>query len=95
MKSSIEKAVEIVGGQKALADALARQGFARIKQAHVWNWLNTTRNGVPGEYVIPICSIIDYQVTPHDLRPDLYPNPCDGLPQHIRAAECECRAGAA
>lgn len=50
---------------------------------------------VPAEQVIPICEFAEYKFTPHDLRPDLYPNPSDGLPQHIRAAECECRAGAA
>lgn len=27
----------------------------------------------------------EYQVTPHDLRPDLYPNPRDGLPEQTAA----------
>ncbi|MBL2607392.1 Cro/Cl family transcriptional regulator, partial [Klebsiella pneumoniae] len=25
--------------------------------------------------------VLDWQVTPHELRPDLYPNPTDGLPK--------------
>lgn len=36
--------------------------------------------GVPSERVLPICRHIGFQVTPHELRPDLYPNPDDGLP---------------
>ncbi|WP_336817824.1 transcriptional regulator [Cedecea sp. MMO-103] len=27
----------------------------------------------------------EYQVTPHDLRPDLYPNPKDGVPDRNAA----------
>ncbi|QCT20808.1 helix-turn-helix domain-containing protein [Jejubacter calystegiae] len=27
----------------------------------------------------------DHKVTPHDLRPDLYPNPTDGLPNRTAA----------
>lgn len=27
----------------------------------------------------------DFQVTPHDLRPDLYPNPTDGIPDRTAA----------
>jgi len=95
MKSALEKAVEIATGQKALADELSLICNRPVKQAHVWNWLNTTRDGVPGEYVIPICAAIDYQVTPHELRPDLYPNPSDGLPQNIRASVCDCQEAAA
>lgn len=28
-----------------------------------------------------------WMVTPHDLRPDIYPNPTDGLPPEMRAQE--------
>ncbi|HBN5546476.1 YdaS family helix-turn-helix protein [Enterobacter cloacae] len=27
----------------------------------------------------------EFQVTPHDLRPDLYPNPTDGIPDRAAA----------
>lgn len=40
--------------------------------------------GVPGERVLPICRHIEYEVTPHELRPDLYPHPEDGLPSERR-----------
>lgn len=37
------------------------------------------RNGIPAERVLPIFTATG--VTPHELRPDLYPNPSDGLPK--------------
>lgn len=35
---------------------------------------------VPAEEVIPACAALGWGVTPHELRPDKYPNPTDGLP---------------
>lgn len=32
------------------------------------------------EYVIPVCAYLCWAVTPHKLRPDIYPNAADGLP---------------
>ncbi|MDQ2128006.1 MULTISPECIES: transcriptional regulator [Leclercia] len=37
------------------------------------------RNGIPAERVLPVFEATG--VTPHELRPDLYPNPTDGLPK--------------
>ncbi|MEC5517497.1 YdaS family helix-turn-helix protein [Enterobacter hormaechei] len=37
------------------------------------------RKGIPAERVLPIYVVTG--VTPHELRPDLYPNPTDGLPK--------------
>ncbi len=41
------------------------------------------RQGVSAERVIPIASATGWRITPHALRPDLYPNPGDGLPSNI------------
>lgn len=88
--TSLEKAVDLAGGQVALAKAIrewfeARGIICRVKQAHVWGWLNK-QGKVPGEYVIAIADILKWQITPNALRPDLYPHPHDGLPEHMRAA---------
>ncbi|EFG1295517.1 transcriptional regulator [Escherichia coli] len=40
---------------------------------------------VPAEEVIPACEALDWGVTPHELRPDKYPNPTDGLPVEYQA----------
>ncbi|MFV8874715.1 transcriptional regulator [Serratia fonticola] len=39
------------------------------------------RNGVANGEVLKVCRALNWLVTPHELRPDLYPNPTDGLPQ--------------
>lgn len=38
----------------------------------------------PAETVLSLSEAVNWQVTPHDLRPDLYPHPQDGLPPHMR-----------
>lgn len=38
-------------------------------------------HGVPAERVIQICEIAKFKVTPHQIRPDLYPNRLDAIPQ--------------
>ncbi|MMZ41479.1 helix-turn-helix protein [compost metagenome] len=38
-----------------------------------------------GEVVIKWAAATGFNVTPHDLRPDLYPNPSDGLPEQTAA----------
>lgn len=79
-KQSLEKAVAIIGGQKATSLAI------NTSQPTIWKWLNSTKEGLAAEFVLPLSQAVDWQVTPHDLRPDLYPHPKDGLPEHLRYA---------
>lgn len=71
----LEKAIDIIGGQVATAKAV------NTSQPSIWKWLNSTKEGVAGEFVIAVAKATDWQVTPHQLRPDLYPHPEDGLPR--------------
>lgn len=80
MKTALEKAVEIVGGQTNLALHI------NVTQAHVWGWINRSSGKVPGEYCIDIARATAWKITPHELRPDIYPHPRDGLPEPIRCA---------
>lgn len=41
---ALQQAVDIAGGQAALASAIG------VKQQHVWNWLNRDGAKVPAEY---------------------------------------------
>ncbi|HIA2903843.1 TPA: transcriptional regulator [Escherichia coli] len=50
-----------------------------VKSQAVSGWLNFT-GVIPADRVIPLSRVLDWQVTPHELRPDIYPNPTDGLP---------------
>lgn len=39
------------------------------------------RAQVASTEVLNACRVLNWEITPHELRPDLYPNPTDGLPQ--------------
>ena len=39
---------------------------------------------VPAERVIQVCEKTGWKVTPHDVRPDLYPNRCDAMPKRAK-----------
>lgn len=67
---ALRRAVEIAGGQSELA----RRIGGRCKQQNVWSWLNVTRQPA-AEYVLDIERATGGQVSRHDLRPDLYPEP--------------------
>jgi DNA-binding transcriptional regulator YdaS (Cro superfamily) len=81
-RETLKKAVDIAGGQTSLARGIrARLPRSKVGQVHVWGWLNHVKMEVPpAEAVIPIAEITTWQVTPHELRPDLYPNPTDAMP---------------
>lgn len=49
---------------------------------------------VPSERVLAVCAATGWRVTPHQVRPDLYPNPNDALPPGVSgvASQREARA---
>lgn len=47
-----------------------------VKQQHVSLWLRTR---LSADYVIAVARAVDFRVTPHELRPDMYPHPEDGM----------------
>lgn len=53
-----------------------------VTQAMVSKWFLGTP--VSGDSTLKVCAASDWQVTPNELRPDLYPHPQDGLPEHLR-----------
>jgi len=81
-KEILKKAVDLAGGQVHLARGIqANIPGTKIGQVHIWGWLNAVKMEVPPpEAVLAIAATVDWQVTPHELRPDIYPNPSDGLP---------------
>ena len=48
-----------------------------VAQQTVWQLFSFD---VPPKQVIPLCQLMKWEVTPHEIRPDIYPNPTDGLP---------------
>lgn len=94
-KETLQKAVELAGGQAQLGRGIAaRIEGSKVGQVHVWGWLNSVKIEVPpAEVVLAIADFLEYRITPHELRPDLYPNPCDALPHGVER-ECSQEAAA-
>lgn len=61
---SLEKAIEVAGGQAALAK------ICKTSQPRIWNWLHRDKK-IPAEYVLTIEKLTG--VSRHELRPDIYP----------------------
>ena len=75
---ALDRVINKVGSQQALAALIGGV------QTRVSEWKR--RGQVAGDAVIPVCRAVDFEVTPNELRPDLYPHPDDGLPADRRAA---------
>ncbi|CAM6348398.1 MULTISPECIES: transcriptional regulator [Enterobacter] len=68
--NGIEHAIRSFGSASALSSAIGVSKMA----VSLWR-----KNGVPAERVLTIFRATG--ISPHELRPDLYPNPTDGLPK--------------
>lgn len=92
-KESLQQAVSLAGGQAQLARGIReRLPDSKVGQVHVWGWLNSVKFEVPPpEVVLAIANFLEYRMTPHQLRPDLYPNPGDAMPRLIPAVVVEDR----
>src|SRR3954471_303752 len=77
MLAALQRAVEIAGSQSALARAIG------VKQAHVWNWLQSGR--VPAEHVLAVEGAT--AVSRHDLRPDVFGDSPSAPPAQMNAAQ--------
>ena len=66
-RKSLERAIEIVGGQSALAR------ICDVKQGHVWAWLNKTGR-CPAKHVLCVEEATSGEITRHQLRPEIYPD---------------------
>lgn len=70
--SSLQTAIDMVG-LSGIGDLFDPP----LSPQAVYKWRTA---GIPADRVIPVCQATTWQVTPHMLRPDIYPNPDDALP---------------
>ena len=89
--AALKRAVEIAGGQAALAKRLQEIADRlslplKCTPGHIWAWLNRDKK-VPGEWARHVAEAVDFQVLPMDVRGDLYPNRDDGVPPAMRGRE--------
>lgn len=79
---TLQRAIDVAGSTKKFAQKLG------ISEQAVGRWKNKYKGTVPATRVLEVFQVTG--VTPHELRPDLYPNPTDGLPkQHTSATHKE------
>jgi hypothetical protein len=45
---------------------------------------NYLKRGFPDGEILNFCKAIEFEKTPHQVHPGMYPNPNDGLPDHFR-----------
>lgn len=68
-RAQTKKLIRSIGGPSAVADAIG------VTKQAVSLWRK-----VPNRRVLEVCRFCNFAVTPHQFRPDLYPNPTDALP---------------
>jgi hypothetical protein len=78
MRTSIDLLRDHFKTWPALATAA---GLKHYQTAQQWD-----KNCIPAQYVLPLCEASGWEITPHMLRPDLYPNADDALPMSMRVA---------
>lgn len=83
-KNVTDKAVKQIGS----ASSVARHFKFKSVQS-VCNWI--IKDQVPSERVLELCRLGAWRVTPHQLRPDLYPNFTDGLPDEMKSTTCDAK----
>ncbi|MBL8518209.1 MAG: helix-turn-helix domain-containing protein [Betaproteobacteria bacterium] len=84
--SALQSAIIAAGSQSALVRKInARAGRKVISQQAVSLWL-AQGAGPTAELVLDIAAVIGFKVTPHELRPDIYPYPGDALPPRFKKA---------
>ncbi|HDI3023793.1 TPA: helix-turn-helix domain-containing protein [Cronobacter turicensis] len=62
--------------QRAIAKALG------ISPQAVNQWFS--KSTVPPRYVLAVCEMTGWKITPHEVCPEIYPNSDDGLPTSMR-----------
>ncbi|MGL9721650.1 transcriptional regulator [Symbiopectobacterium sp.] len=77
MDEQTKKRIYEIASQTEIAHQLGHE----LQAISLW-----FKNGVPPKKVINLCKALEWQVTPHELRPDIYPNPMDALPAHREPA---------
>ncbi|MDR5611276.1 MULTISPECIES: YdaS family helix-turn-helix protein [unclassified Arsenophonus] len=70
--SALKKVINVTGTATRLAAVLD------VSNMKVSQWKNKYKGRVPVDRVLAIYELTG--ITPHELRPDIYPNPTDGIP---------------
>lgn len=80
MDNPLLNIIKLCGSQEELGRRIGKGQYI------VTAWVRRYGCKVSADYVLKVSQAINWQITPHQIRPDLYPHPQDGLPDHLRSA---------
>ena len=69
---SLKRAINIAGGQTALAKEVSALSGKTVKQQHVYNWLHRERQ-CSKYFARFVEEAVDHKITKEQLCPDIYP----------------------
>lgn len=73
--TALERAIALFPTKTAMAEKFG------VHPMSINHWVN---RGLPADRVLDVAAATDWAVTPHELAPELYPHPEDGLPPDRR-----------
>lgn len=83
----LNKAIALAGNQKAFAarltQALKSRGIAREISQQIVSYWSKSASGLPSTYCIDVEEMLKFQVTKHELRPDVF-----GDKPYVPISEC-------
>ncbi|EGT5204829.1 TPA: helix-turn-helix domain-containing protein [Cronobacter sakazakii] len=77
MTEDIRLRLLALSSQRAIAQEVG------VSPQAVNQWLR--KSTIPARFVLPVCAFVGWKITPHEIRPDLYPSSSDGVPPLVRA----------
>lgn len=69
---ALEQAVQVAGGQTALAEKCAAAAQRPCTQSNVWSWLHRSKRVAP-DWALHVEQVTG--ISRHELRPDIYGEP--------------------
>ncbi len=75
--TALDKVIKKLNNASCLAKAL------NVSPMTVSHWRHRDNGRVPEGYLIKIFNLTG--ITPHELRPDIHPNPTSGIPQKLES----------
>lgn len=76
--------MENISASNLFANRAALARLAGVTKQAVSGWRR-----IPADRVLAVSRATKWQVTPHAMRPDIYPNPTDGLPPEVASQHQE------
>lgn len=77
MTEDIQLRLRAITSQRAIAKGLG------ISPQAVNQWFS--KSVIPARFVLQVCEFVGWKVSPHEIRPDLYPSLQDGMPKAEKA----------